>query len=76
MVVLIFLVFASGLIKDETGSYDLMFYVAIVASGYITLSTVLIAYCIRRAKRRGYVEIEPDLSQSFEIADVKNNHKS
>ncbi|KAL4217632.1 hypothetical protein ACF0H5_022374 [Mactra antiquata] len=40
-----------GIIKDETGSYDLLFYIATAASVYVAFATVGIILCMRRSGR-------------------------
>ena len=41
----------SGVIKDELGTYDLLFYIAIAAALYVSLATVAIIFCMRHRLR-------------------------
>ena len=38
----------------------------------MTLTTIVIACCIKHAKRDGYIEIVSDMSESYEIEAKKN----
>ena len=39
----------AGVIKDEMGTYDLLFYIAIGASCYVSIATIGIIFCMRKA---------------------------
>ena len=64
----------SGLINDATGTYTILFVFAIAVACYLSLTAVLIAICIRRARRQGYSELKgTEVSES--VSHTYSNYK-
>lgn len=78
----LYLVLFSGFIKDETGSYDLMFYIGAASSFYITAATIVVTI-IRKCCVLSSTYIEPrveysqidneDINENVEVTNVKAN---
>ncbi|XP_060598100.1 uncharacterized protein LOC132751904 [Ruditapes philippinarum] len=51
-----------GVIKDELGTYDMLFYIAIGASCYVSIATLGIIFCMRKAGTlHRHVRIDTDV---------------